>query len=145
MSYKKQQLLTLRELLSSFPLFVCVAHHLVVCVVLLCVLTFLVPCCDVRYDFRIKTMFVSSLSPVVRMMDHVLFTLIVFVCVWWCFLLCFVCLRLSYPMLPIILWIVYCFIVPSVFSNVYLVTNISTYFRCTNRDYMFLSPKCYVL
>jgi hypothetical protein len=27
---------------------------LVFCVVLLCVFTFLVPCCDVRYDFRIK-------------------------------------------------------------------------------------------
>jgi hypothetical protein len=35
---------------------------LVFCVVLLCVL---VPCCDVRYDFRIKTMFGSSLHPVV--------------------------------------------------------------------------------
>ena len=34
------------------------------CVVLLCVLVFLVPCCDVRYDFRIKTMFGSSLPPV---------------------------------------------------------------------------------
>ena len=28
---------------------------LVFCVVLLCVLMFLVPCCDVRYDFCIKT------------------------------------------------------------------------------------------
>ena len=31
------------------------------CFVLLCVLKFWVPCCDVRYDFRIKTMFGSSL------------------------------------------------------------------------------------
>ena len=30
---------------------------LVACVVLLCVFKFWVPCCDVRYDFRIKTMF----------------------------------------------------------------------------------------
>jgi hypothetical protein len=33
----------------------------VFCVVLLCVFTYLVPCCDVRYDFHIKTMFGSSL------------------------------------------------------------------------------------
>jgi hypothetical protein len=47
-----------------------------VCVVILCVCTFLIPCCDVRYDFSIKTMFCSSLPPVVA---HVLFTLF-FVC-----------------------------------------------------------------
>ena len=29
---------------------------LVLCVVLLCIFTFWVPCCDVRYDFRINTM-----------------------------------------------------------------------------------------
>ena len=28
---------------------------------LLCVFAFFVPCCDVRYDFRIKTMFVAGL------------------------------------------------------------------------------------
>jgi hypothetical protein len=33
------------------------------CLTLLCVFTFCVPCCDVRYDFRIK--FGSSLPPVV--------------------------------------------------------------------------------
>jgi hypothetical protein len=32
---------------------------------LLCVFTFWVPCCDVRYDFRIKSMLGSSLPPVV--------------------------------------------------------------------------------
>ena len=44
-----------------------VAHSfsLCVCVVLLWVFTFLNQCCDVRYDFRIKTMFGSSLPPVV--------------------------------------------------------------------------------
>jgi len=41
-------------------------------------------CCDVRYDFRIKTMFGSSFPLVVCMRVHVLFTLFVFVCVWWC-------------------------------------------------------------
>ena len=40
----------------------------------LCVFTFWVPCCDVRYDFRIKTMFGSSLPPVVCRRAHVLFT-----------------------------------------------------------------------
>ena len=36
-----------------------------------CVFTFLVPCCDVRYDFHIKTMFGSSLPPVVRERVHI--------------------------------------------------------------------------
>ena len=60
--------------------------------------TFWVPCCDVRYDFRIKTMFGSSLPPVVCRRDHVLFTLFVFVCVQCClthivffFVLCTLC------------------------------------------------------
>ena len=44
------------------------------CVVLLCVFTFWVPLCDVRYDFCIKTMFGLSL-PVVCRRVHVLFTL----------------------------------------------------------------------
>jgi hypothetical protein len=47
------------------------------CVVLLCVFTF----CDVRYYFCIKTMFGSSLLPVVCRKVHVLFMLIVFICV----------------------------------------------------------------
>jgi hypothetical protein len=38
-------------------------------------ITFRVPCCDVRYDFRIKTMFGSSLLQVVYRRAHVLFTL----------------------------------------------------------------------
>jgi hypothetical protein len=37
------------------------------------------PCCHVRCDFRIKTMFRSSLPPVVYRRAHVLFTLCVFV------------------------------------------------------------------
>ena len=36
-------------------------------------------CCDVRYDFRVKTMFGSSSPPVVCRRVHVLFTLFVFV------------------------------------------------------------------
>ena len=53
----------------------------VVLCVLLCFCTFWVSCCDVSYDFRIKTMFGPSLPPGVRMRPHVLFTLFVFVCV----------------------------------------------------------------
>jgi hypothetical protein len=47
--------------------------------VILCVFTFGVPCCDVRDDFLMRTMFGSSLPPVVCRMSRVLFTL--FVCV----------------------------------------------------------------
>jgi len=50
-----------------------------VCVVLLCVFTFRVPCCDVSYDFHIETIFGSSLPPVVCRRVHVIFTLFVFV------------------------------------------------------------------
>ena len=46
---------------------------------LLCVFLFWVLCCDVRYDFNIETMFVSSLPPVVCRRAHVLFTLFEFV------------------------------------------------------------------
>ena len=56
----------------------CVAHIFNFCVVLLCVSTFRVPCCDVHYDFRIKAMLGSSLLPVVCGMAHVLFMLFVF-------------------------------------------------------------------
>ena len=38
-------------------------------------ISFRVPCCDVRCDFRIQTMYGSSLSPVVCRRVHVLFTL----------------------------------------------------------------------
>ena len=67
-------------------------------VVLLRILTFLVSCCDVRYHFRIQTMFGSSLFPVVCKRVR-FFT---FVYVSWCalgivlvFVMCIV-----YPMLP---------------------------------------------
>ena len=57
----------------------------------LCVFTFWVPFCHVRYDFRINMMFGHPLLPVVCR-THVLFTLFVFVCVYWCpthIVLCF--------------------------------------------------------
>ena len=69
-------------------------------------------------------MFGSSLHPVTWRRAHGLFTLFVFVSVYWCpthivLCFCFACLRLVYPMLPISLDCPF-FIVPSVFSNVYL-------------------------
>ena len=82
-SYKKQQLLTLRDHLSSPPFFGVyfggVLIFLVFCVVLLCVFTFRGPCCDIRYDFRIKRCSVRLLPLVVCSRAHVLFTLFVFV------------------------------------------------------------------
>ena len=64
------------------------------CVFLLCVFTFWVPCCDVRYEVSINVMFstCSSLSPVICRRTHVLFTLYVLVCAYWCpthIMLCF--------------------------------------------------------
>ena len=46
------------------------------CVVLLYIFRYWVPCCDVRYDFLITTMFGSSLLSVVCSRAHVLFTLL---------------------------------------------------------------------
>jgi hypothetical protein len=75
---------------------------LFLCVVLLCDFMFLVPWCDVRYDFRIKTMFGSCLTPVVHRMAYVFFTLFVFVCVYsgiqhiLCSVFCLLCLSSSF-------------------------------------------------
>ena len=51
---------------------------LLIFLVLLCVFMFLVPRCDIRYDFRIKIMVSLSLPSVVYRMAHVSFTLFVF-------------------------------------------------------------------
>jgi hypothetical protein len=86
-SYKKQELFILREHLISLRI-LCVGSVLLIvlvfCAVLLCVYTFWVTCCDARYHFSLKTMFSSSLPPVVCRREHVLFALFVFVCVWLC-------------------------------------------------------------
>ena len=55
-----------------------------VVLLLVYVFTISVPCCGVRYDVCIKTMFGLCLPPVVWRKVHVLFMLFVFVCVWWC-------------------------------------------------------------
>ena len=91
------------------------------CVVLLCAITFLVPCCGIHFGFRLKTMFGSSLPPVVMPylrylclfahsgVQHILCSVFVL----FVFFLCFV-----YPMLPVSLDCRF-LIAPSVFSNVY--------------------------
>jgi len=66
--YLKQELLFRRKHMSSLPVFLCgfrVAYLFTFCVVLLCAFTFWVSCCDVRYDFRMESMYGSSLPPVV--------------------------------------------------------------------------------
>ena len=63
----------------SYAFFSHLAHIFsVFVVVLLCVLTFLVPCYDVRYDFIIKT---KSLPPVVCWRVHVLLCVCVCLCI----------------------------------------------------------------
>ena len=110
--------------------------------------TFWFPCCDVRYDFRIQTMFGSSLPPVVCMRAQVLLMfLCLFVysgiqnilCTQCCQFLWIVYFLLSlrysltfiylvYPMLPVSLDCLF-LIAPSVFSNVYLscVPNVASF------------------
>jgi hypothetical protein len=63
-----------RSLRSVFLIF------LVFCVLLLCVFTLWVPCCE----FRIQAMFGSSLPPVVCKRAHVLLTLFAFASGYWC-------------------------------------------------------------
>ena len=119
MSYKRQKLLTPREHLSSPPVFLVrsvLLIFLVFCIVLLCVFTFWVSCCDVHYDIHINTVFGSSLPLVVYRMAHVLY---VCLCIVVSNTYSVVFLRLVYLMLSVSLdcpsWIA-----PSVLSNVYL-------------------------
>jgi hypothetical protein len=57
-------------------------HIVVEHFVLSYVLMFWVPCCDVRYDFYIKTMFCSSLPQVVCGRPHVLFKFACVLTIW---------------------------------------------------------------
>jgi hypothetical protein len=56
----EHELLSVPVHMCSPPLFFCVRGFRVVRVVKLHVITFLVPCCDVRYDFCVETMLDSS-------------------------------------------------------------------------------------
>ena len=85
------------------------------CCPIIC-LTFCIPCYDVCYGFHMDTMFGSSLPSALCRRDHVMFTLFVFACMWWCparvvLPLCFVFLCLVYPV---------DYFSPSVFSDVYV-------------------------
>jgi hypothetical protein len=64
-----------------------VHHRLLEVSCSLCPIAFfasVVPCCDVRYDFSVKTMFSSSLLPFVLNGVHALFILFVFMYLCWC-------------------------------------------------------------
>ena len=59
------------------------------CVVCFClrvvvsnILSYMIPCCDVRYDLRIEAMFGSSLPPFVCRLCPVLYMIFVFVCIY---------------------------------------------------------------
>ena len=66
------------RLLSLSPVLSCGVR--VVYFVIFCVFTFLVPCCGVRCDFHMKTMFYSSFPVACRMAHYI----VVFVYVYWC-------------------------------------------------------------
>jgi len=86
-SYKKHVLLTLCKHPSSLLVFwwgPCCSFFQFSCVVLLCVFTFWVSFCDIRYDFCIKRCSVSFSPPGVCKGARVLFTLFVFACSYWC-------------------------------------------------------------
>ena len=92
-----------------------VAHQFsYLCVVLLCVFIFRVPCCNVCYDFLINTMFGSSLPSVACLRAYVLFTLFFSLVVSksYCVVFFVVLLQVSLDCPSLI--------APSVFSNVYL-------------------------
>ena len=70
------------------------------CVVLLCVFTFWVPCCDVRYYFRIKRCSVRLFLQLMSYLRYLcLFAYSGVQQILWC--VGFFCLPLEYPMLPV--------------------------------------------
>jgi len=101
-------------------MFACII--LVFCIVLF-VFTSRVPCCEVRYDFRIKTMFGSSLPLVICRMSY-----LCYLCLFTfngvqhilCCLFGLVVFVLCTQMLPVFLGCPF-FVAPSVLSYVYVV------------------------
>ena len=73
LSYKRQELFILSEFTTEFFGRACVAHFFAFCVVILYVFTIWVPCCDISYDFCIKTMLGLSKPPVVCTRTHIFF------------------------------------------------------------------------
>ena len=85
MPHVEQELLTLQEHMYEFAsVFTYLIGVCVFQVVKLHVFTFLVPCCDVCYDFRVKTMFDSSYLPVCFVRGSFIFMLFVFMFENWC-------------------------------------------------------------
>jgi len=133
-SYKKQELLTLHEYLSSPPVFggVRVAHlfSFFLCCPIMCV--YVLSCvlwCPLQFPHKNDVWIFFTSSGLYG--GFVLFTLFLFVCVLWCpthiaLCFCFVCLRLVYPMLPVSLDCPF-LVASSVFSNVYFI-NIIIYY-----------------
>jgi hypothetical protein len=100
--------------------------------------TLWIPSCDVRYDFHIKTMFGSSLPPVLCRRVHILFTLFVFVWVW-CLthiMLCFL-LSLSSSCVPglVSFSALSILIAASLFSSFYF----NDFISIDNSDFNFLA------
>ena len=106
----------------------CCSSFQFLCVVLLCVFTFRVPCCDVCYDYRITAMFCSSFTSSCLQEESCLF-----------YVIC-VCLRIvmsnTYSVVFLFCLFSSCvpyvasfsglsiLIAPSVFSNVYLLPQV---------------------
>jgi hypothetical protein len=93
---------------------------LVFCFVLWRIFTFWVPCWDVRYYFRNKTMFSSSLSLVVGRRVHVLFVFVCVYCVALFFALCTLCCQF---LLNVHFWLplLYClrlFIISNIYETI---------------------------
>ena len=113
---------------SSFPFYVYI-FLVFSWVVLLCVFTFCVPCCDVRYDFLMFT------YTGVQHIMWCVFDLFVFVL---CTLCCqFLWIVLVYPMLPVSLDCPFV-IAPSVFSNLYLLSILYVLLRNDVLDLCFI-------
>ena len=129
MSYSKQELLTLREHLTSSLRFsggVHVAHFFVCCPIMRLYVLRSVLWCPLRFQHKNYVRFVFTSS----CLYEGIFTLFVFACVYWCpthvvLCLCSVFLRLVCPLFPVsrdfpLL------IAPSVFSNVYYLKMLTT-------------------
>ena len=120
------------------------------CPIMTCVYTFWFLCCDVHYDFYIKTMFGSFLPPLVCRRVHVLFTVFcgdfvfLFVCLFFFFahsgvqhILCCVFVLFLLVLLTIFLDCFFFNIAPSVFSNVYyIISHIIPYY------FIYIKTKC---
>jgi len=90
--------------------------------VLLWVFTFWAPCCDIRYNFRIRTVFGSSLPSVVcRMPQYLIYVICVCLRTMISNTCCVVFVLFSSSMLPVFLDCLF-LISPSVFYNVYWLT-----------------------